>query len=464
MTNESLPNIPLPNAAANQQANLLSEMRAINFKRILYVTAVSIVVNVFFAITFFLKKSHSSPYEETLWAQGIFLLHTTLIIVNAFVLFTALYMAHSGLQRSQWSSALTIIHCCFIIGWGLAASMIDQLVTPAIHAFVINVLIVAVVFYVKPGISIIIFFLSFICFYVGMVQMQHNPALLLSNLLNAAGFLLGCMVISIVFWTNKMRSLRQRETILSQKKKLEMLNIELGESNAAKDKFLSIISHDLRGNVNNSISVAQILTEEKSLDDADKNYFIQILSDSLQQTSALLENLLLWSKNRTQKLVYKPELFSLPDLLQHIISLQDAMIKNKSIELDFQPAEDYIVYADREMISTVFRNLLTNAVKYCNKNGTIRIDLVKTDNEIEATICDDGIGMTDELLRKLFVIEYKTSTDGTEQEKGTGLGLILCMEFVEKNKGKISVRSEKGKGSCFSVTLPATAEPRQLNA
>lgn len=434
--------------------HLLNEIRLINFKRVLYATSASFIINVCFVAVFFFKKANSTDGSESAWAQSIFLLHVSLAVVNAALLLTALFLFYSNRQQSWWAAALTITDYCFIILWGLAAVLIDQRVTPAINAFVINAIIVAVAFYVKPLTSIVIFSLSFMLFYAGMQQTQANETFLLSNIVNGGAFLLGCMVISAVFWMNKTRSLKQKAIIAAQKEKMEILNGELRERNAAKDKFLSIISHDLRGNVNNSISVAQILCDDKMMPEEDRIYFTQILSTSLLQTAALLENLLLWSKNKTGKLITNPERLSVAELLHYNVALQDAMIKNKNISVKFQFLDQCTVNADREMMNTVFRNLLTNAVKYCNKNGKIEIAVKKEASEVLITICDDGVGMSTNTQKRLFEIEYKTSTEGTGREKGTGLGLILCKEFVEQNNGSICVKSEEGKGSCFTVGLP----------
>ena len=170
----------------------------------------------------------------------------------------------------------------------------------------------------------------------------------------------------------------------------------------------------------------------------------------------MLENLLLWSSSQNGSIVFNPKKMNLFLLANETIKLLKQSIENKSIKLSNQIAENIYIDADKEMLSTIIRNLISNAVKFTPKGGNISIKAEKKQQFTEITIKDTGVGISKKMLPKLFDITENTSTEGTENENetGTGLGLILCKEFVEKHAGTIWVESEKGKGASFCFTIP----------
>jgi two-component system sensor histidine kinase/response regulator len=180
-----------------------------------------------------------------------------------------------------------------------------------------------------------------------------------------------------------------------------------------------------------------------------------LINTSAVQTFKLLENLLEWAKSQQGNFSYNPETIELRELLEEECNLLSDTARRKNIELKCFSEVEISVYADRNMLRTVLRNLISNAVKFTHRNGTIEVRAFADNIKAEISVLDDGIGMTKETIKKLFRIDFNLSTRGTENEKGTGLGLFLCKEFVEKNGGTIWVESEPGKGSEFKFVLPA---------
>jgi signal transduction histidine kinase len=252
----------------------------------------------------------------------------------------------------------------------------------------------------------------------------------------------------------------QSEELLSQKEALVEMNNELNELNASKDKFFSIIAHDLKNPFSTIIGYSDMLKEEmKSGNYETIKESAILINTSAVQTLSLLENLLEWANSQRGKISFNPVPINLRELLVEEFSLLDDMATGKNIELKSYLTDNLIVSADRNMIKTIFRNLISNAIKFTHKNGKVEVKAVRDNRHVEISVSDNGIGMTSNTKAKLFRIDGDLTTNGTEDEKGTGLGLFLCKEFVEKNGGKIWVESESGKGSTFKFILPLNIDP-----
>ena len=265
---------------------------------------------------------------------------------------------------------------------------------------------------------------------------------------------LSLIIILSVIYLSRVRSLNRQKVLLE--KLVTIKTSELQLSNASKDKFFSIIAHDLKSPFNTIIGFSEILKEEiQSGDIAAMEEYAGLINNSAVQTFRLLENLLEWANSQTGKILFKPVLINLFELFNEEYIVLNDMALRKSIELKYFFAEDLVISADRNMIKTVLRNLISNAIKFTHKNGKVEVKAVIINNIVEVTISDSGIGMSKETVAKLFVIDSGLSTHGTEDERGTGLGLFLCKEFVEKHGGKIWAESELGKGSTFKFSLPA---------
>lgn len=233
-------------------------------------------------------------------------------------------------------------------------------------------------------------------------------------------------------------------------------NKNLKELNTMKDIFFGIIAHDLKNPFQSILGTTGMLLKE--IDNLSKDEIrtvIETLEKSGQQTYRLLENLLYWSLSQTDRIEYAPEKVDLSEIADDTIALLSNSAESKSINLNFNTNDRFFAFCDKEMIRLVFRNLVTNGIKYTLEGGSVNIDLKRNNGFVEVSIADNGIGMSSEVKNNLIRIDSHSSTPGTNGEKGTGLGLILCKEFVEKNKGHLTIESEIGYGSKFHFTLPS---------
>ncbi|HPD94616.1 MAG: tetratricopeptide repeat-containing sensor histidine kinase [Bacteroidales bacterium] len=250
---------------------------------------------------------------------------------------------------------------------------------------------------------------------------------------------------------------QQKDEIQVSKKELEEVNQKLTETNATKDKFFSIIAHDLRSPFNALLGFSEMLDEEfDSYGTEEKKKLINYIHLGVQNTFNLLENLLQWAKSQRGTISFEPVKIDLRLLATATCKLLNQQAEDKSIKLVNHIPENMYIQADYNMISTVIRNLVSNAIKFTPKGGEVRIEAELTaDNDfVRIAVKDNGGGISEDTQSKLFSITGNVSTLGTENEIGTGLGLILCKEFVEKHNGKIWVESEVGKGSSFYFTIP----------
>lgn len=240
---------------------------------------------------------------------------------------------------------------------------------------------------------------------------------------------------------------------------LESLLSELRALNATKDKMFSIISHDLKNPFTSIIGFASILEDEfETLTNDEKVEFVNKIYNTSTRTYELLENLLNWSRSQTGRIVIQKSNLKLKEMIDKNFELISDSAMAKSITLINHVEDRTGLFADYDTINTVMRNLITNAIKFSMPGNSVEVNAETGDEFITISVVDHGIGMTQDTISKLFRTDVFHSTDGTNSEKGTGLGLILCKEFVEKNGGKIEVQSEPHKGSTFMVFLPVHSE------
>jgi signal transduction histidine kinase len=235
-------------------------------------------------------------------------------------------------------------------------------------------------------------------------------------------------------------------------------NRKLQELNATKDKLFSIIGHDLKGPLNSLTSFSYLLLHH--IDSISKEEIKMLSIDidkSLKNLFNLLENLLEWSRSQTESIDFKPEEFDLAVVLKENEDLLKGQAQNKKITVVNENRISLPVKVHKHSINTVVRNLLSNAIKFTKEGGSIKLSTEEKTNQFIISVADNGVGMSPEAIQKLFLLGTKHSTLGTAKEKGTGLGLLLCKEFVEKNGGTIHVESEEGVGSKFYFTVPKVA-------
>ncbi len=266
------------------------------------------------------------------------------------------------------------------------------------------------------------------------------------------GLAVAVAVLTIILLIVKQRSTK---ILRITNEKVKQQNLQLVDLNATKDKFFSIISHDLKGPLNSLTSFSGLLINHTdSLSKDEIKMLAKDLDKSLKNLFALLENLLEWSRSQTGNIEFKPEPFDLTALLKQNQELLTQQAQNKKITIELSQDQPVLVVAHRHSINTVVRNLISNAIKFTPADGTISLKAVQAGQMVSVSIADNGVGMTPEVMEKLFRIDTKHTTKGTADEKGTGLGLILCRDFIEKNGGTIRVESEDGKGSVFHFTVP----------
>ncbi len=263
---------------------------------------------------------------------------------------------------------------------------------------------------------------------------------------------------SILNKDGKVTRMYGAHTDITDRKKAELQikyqNEELQKLNATKDKFFSIIAHDLKSPFNSIMGFSELLIEQISEKDFDKlEKYARTILQSSEHVVHLLMNLTDWSRSQSGRMEFNPEKFGITELINDIILLFEVIAAQKGITIKREVPQNVQVFADKAMINTVLRNLISNAIKFTKPGGEIVVAATEEKDKLTVVIKDNGIGIPHESINKLFRIDENFSTSGTASEEGTGLGLILCKEFVEKHNGIIWVESEEGKGSMFYFTL-----------
>jgi signal transduction histidine kinase len=246
----------------------------------------------------------------------------------------------------------------------------------------------------------------------------------------------------------------QSEELAEQAQNLRIINTELERLNRTKDKFFSIIAHDLRNPFNAIIGFSELLRNDfYEMDNQQKLNLLELINVSSETAFNLLENLLQWARTQTDKIKFTPENFDLSETVNLVFNLHGIMAQKKGIMLKNEILPRTMVHADKNMINTVLRNLISNAIKFSTADSEIVVTAHPETEYVEVQVTDKGVGMSNENLGKLFRIDTYYSTAGTMGESGTGLGLIICKEFVEKNNGHIKAASREGAGTTLSFTL-----------
>lgn len=237
--------------------------------------------------------------------------------------------------------------------------------------------------------------------------------------------------------------------------KLKETAIQLRELNATKDKFFSIIAHDLKSPFTAILGYAELLADQVNRKQYDRAAeYVEIIRNSSWRAMDFLKNLLEWARSQIGIMEFKPQIIDISGLIRETKDLLSDSATQKSVEIKVVLLRKVTIFADFSMIQTTLRNLLSNAVKFTSPGGLIVIEAKNTDHASVISVTDNGVGIRKDMLEKLFRIEESFSTHGTNGEDGTGLGLLLCKDFVRRHGGKIWAESEEGKGSKFIFTLP----------
>ncbi|MEO0330279.1 MAG: ATP-binding protein, partial [Bacteroidota bacterium] len=262
--------------------------------------------------------------------------------------------------------------------------------------------------------------------------------------------------------TNNEQLVQMNDKLQQQQQQLQNQNQDLSQLNQLKDKLLSIISHDFRSPLNSLKGILNIL-DSGGLSLSEIPPLFGTLSTTVENTANMLDNLLKWTRSQMSGVKVTPEQFILSKIITEAVDTQATIAEKKGVTLKQEIDATISVYADPEMIRLIIRNLISNAIKFTDQDDTIVMNAQQQDRQVVVSVSDTGVGIQPEDMEKLFRLNNHT-TFGTANEKGTGLGLVLCREFVEKNGGKIWVESELGKGTTFFFTLVTQPEhfPEEL--
>lgn len=353
------------------------------------------------------------------------LFYTLLIILTSFFVVTGLIWPVSRVSTASIISGLIFAYGGFQLIKRSHNSTFELTLGRA------NIIFALILFYRAFS-----FFLTeFNLFSNNVAQHATFASVFLILLLNTMGYLL------------LLKKLDEDE-ILAKNEKLQKLNNE-------KNKFFSIIAHDLRGPIGNLSTLSELLNDQSTKDgNTDKERLISSINTSATESYKLLNNLLEWSQAEIDGLEVRTTKINLNELVESNIALLQEIANAKSINLLNEVENEINVNADPNMLDTIIRNLLSNGLKFTSDNGFVTIKSNETENGVVTiSIQDNGVGMPDDVIHKLFKIDTHHSTKGTRNEAGTGLGLNLCKEFVERNEGKIWVESLENEGSTFYFTL-----------
>jgi signal transduction histidine kinase len=291
-------------------------------------------------------------------------------------------------------------------------------------------------------------------FYVSAYGYQN----LIGHYLKIGAFFL----VYLALFAGKIRArFRLIDELEKAKARLEASQADLLKANLSKDKFFSILAHDLRNPISGLISVSELLTSRfDDLDPSKIRDLCRLLHEGATQSAELLECILQWARAQTGRLEVHASSIHLAELCEGIVGLQSPAATGKNIRIATMVDPDATAYADENMVATVLRNLVSNAVKFTPRGGEVVLSTRTEDSWQLLSVSDTGVGMSLDQLQKLFRIDVSFSCPGTEAERGHGMGLILCKELVQLNRGEIMVQSEKSKGSTFAVKLPRAVEAR----
>lgn len=273
-----------------------------------------------------------------------------------------------------------------------------------------------------------------------------------------AGIILLIAPFLIVYLrTNRLRKQQKllEKLVAERTIEIQSKNRMLNDLNTTKDKLFSIISHDLRSPFNTILGFQDILINNYSeFSETERQRMIKIIHTSSNQIYNLLENLLNWAKIQTHNIQYNPVKIVLKELFKEAMPLYQGIAQAKRITLKHDINGELISFADLNYLKTTLRNLISNAIKFTPEGGIIQVIAKHTDEHIEISVIDSGVGMSAHQIDNFFKNSYNESKSGTNGEQGSGLGLVLCKEFIEKNKGNLSIKSSQGFGSTFTFTIP----------
>ena len=255
-----------------------------------------------------------------------------------------------------------------------------------------------------------------------------------------------------IIWTGTLNDITQRKQI---EEDIKHKNAELQRLSDDKDILMSILAHDLITPFNSMLGFLDLLSENlREYDVNTLENYISIVNNSAKGAFNLLNDILLWTRSQSGAIPFKPKIFNLKSSIEEVTEFLKPNANTKNITINIDESDKTVVFADVDMLNTILRNLISNAIKFTDSGGIVNISSERTESDILVTISDNGIGIAPNILPRLFDSTKLYSNRGTANEKGTGFGLMLCKKFVEEHGGEIWAESELSKGSKFKFTLP----------
>lgn len=433
-----------------------------NLDRITITAWVAIPVSLLHILIFWLNI-HDGNHNEYLWRIGIIMAHSLVILILAAVYVSIYFNRKAKKPNKLLSDFLVHAGYLFILIAGALIANIDQMVTNAISPYFVVCIFIPIIIIISPVYSLVYFIISYFTFLGLLPFFQHDTNILLSNISNGLTAAAFGFALSMNLWLMNVARLRQGNIIIQQKEKLEdqnaslvKLSEELKKKNKSKDSFFSILAHDLRSPVTGFIGLTKIIADEvESLSPKQIKEMAITMNMSANEIFRLLNNLLEWSKIQRGYITFNPEELNLASLIDSCLQLYKAPAKEKEINISTQVTKNITLSADRHMLEIILRNLISNALKFTHRGGNILVSAEAcADGNVKLVVKENGQGMTPEIAESLFEISSSINRKGTSGEPSSGLGLVLCKEFITKHNGTIQVESEPGKGSSFTVTLP----------
>lgn len=433
-----------------------------NLERLQYLIYIGLPVTLFH-IAFFALNPELVTQIQLEWKNLIINTHLGLTLSFLLVGFVSIQISKRKCRFLKKPYLLPHIQFLIFIVAGVLLSSYDQLVTNAINPFIIVCVFSTLVLYIPPYITAVYYLAGYAFLFIVMNNYQPDGNVLLSNMVNGFTSISLAWFLSLTMWRNYLMRFRKDRVIDQQKNELMWQNEDLRTSgnelmaaNLTRNKLFSIVSHDLRGPIANLNELIRLM-QSGIITDKEFRELLPELSRQTIITSELLENLLNWSKSNLKGDAIKPVRVCLADATDEAVNLYKTQADLQQISLINQVDKSHCVLADKDMISLVIRNLLSNAIKFSKTGGIVVFGSTKNIANIEFSVTDNGKGISDADIEHVMSDEY-FSTPGNRGEKGTGLGLVLCREFIEKNGGAISISSMEGKGTRVSFTLPVDEE------
>lgn len=448
------------------EPDVKSEFKIRNLNRLIVTSCIAIPVGLVYIVVFGISLTSESTVDM-IWRHHIFYAHIALALFLFVDGLMALYIKKYLIGKDWVYHVFFIVSLLGMLFTGAAISAFDQFITTSITPYILAAIFISMTFIVHPFKMLFLQVAGTFFFYVMNARYQVNADVLFSNTVNTV-FISGIsFILSLLLWNSYVLRENQKRIINKQNMQLEEQLLMVGQSaqelakvNKSKDRLFSIIAHDLRNPIGSIMSLLNLINNKEFSESQTKAQLDELmleLQKAATNTYELLENLLFWAKEQDRSNDFRPQLVDLKEVVEDVISTVSIQIIQKKITLnvDFTTPE-VKVFADSNMLKTIFRNVLGNAIKFSFVFGKIIISATENDLMTTIRIEDFGLGIPEANRKLLFSIDHNISTMGTANEKGTGLGLVLCAEFMKRHNGQISIIDKVTKGTIIELKFPKT--------